>query len=82
MIGARSGEEQRFATRVPPIVVPLHQQRADRLGTSATARFARRDDVDPAFGKHSGQRADLRRFANPFAALERDETPPHRPASR
>ena len=82
MIGARGGEKQGLAARVPAVGGALHQQRADRLRAHASAGFARRHDLDPARAEFGGERAELGRLAAPFPALERDEAPAHQPVSR
>lgn len=82
MVGARGGKEQGFAPRIPTVVIPFHQQRADRLGARATTWLARRDDLKSALRQRGSESADLGRLANSFPALERDEAPAHQPVNR
>src|SRR3546814_9764713 len=74
MVGARGGEEQGFASRIPAVVAAFHQKRPDRLGAGAAAGLARRDDIDSACFEGHGKRANLCRLADTLAALQRDET--------
>jgi len=75
MIRARSREQQSLAARIPAIVAPFHKQRADGFGARAAAGLARCHYLDRARRECLRKRPDLRRFADAFAALERDEAP-------
>ncbi len=81
MVGARRGEEQGLAARVPAVLAAFHQQRPDRLCAGAAAGFARRDDFEASFFEGCRQRTDLRRLPDALAALQRDETPGRHVAS-
>ena len=75
MVGARSGEQQRFGLQRPPLARRCQKQGADRFGTRRTARFARQLDLMALFAQVLGKQARLGGFAHALPALEGDECP-------
>src|SRR5207249_4639327 len=75
MVGACRGKQQRFGPRPPAGRVAGKQQLANRFGPGAAARFSCDNDVDPAGFQCLGERAELRRLADPLPAFEADEFP-------
>src|SRR3546814_2753467 len=74
MVGARGGEEQGFASRIPAVVAAFHQKRPDRLGAGAPAGPARHADTHSACFEGHAKRANLCRLADTLASLQRAET--------
>src|SRR5204863_488208 len=73
VIGARGRKEQGLRPRPPTFVVTVEQQLADSFGSGAASWFAGHDAIDAAALQRLGQRPNLRRFADPLTALQRDE---------
>jgi hypothetical protein len=73
MVAAGGGEEERFADRIPTLVVSLQQQAANRFGARGPARFARAQGGDPGTLEPIEQQLRLGRFPGPLPALDRDQ---------